>query len=537
MSTATDSPHTTPAEAVSSTAGASAHLTDRLRDFLDTDPYREASGSGETVHSAEPFTGEEFPRFANNTAADVEAAFATARIAARSWASRSVEHRAKVLLRLHSSLRRHEDLLLDIIQFETGKARIHAYDEILDTYNVLRHYGVTAAGRLKPERRRGAVPGLTRTEITRTPLGVVGFITPWNYPLTLGATDLFAALTAGNAVVHKPDSQTTLTAVVMRRLAIAAGLPAELWQIVPGTVEEVGPALMAGADGLSFTGSTAAGRSIAAEAAGRLLPTALELGGKNPLLVLADADLPTAVDGAIRGAFSSAGQLCMSIERIYVHEDLYPEFCAHFAEAARALTLSADYDFGPGMGTLAGPKQLARVSAKVDQARESGAKVIAGGHPVPELGPFFYAPTVLTDVSDAADLHTEETFGPVVAVYSVSSDEEAIARANDSDYGLSASVYSRRRGLEAARRIESGMVNVNEAYAVAWGSIDAPAGGVKASGLGHRHGVEGLHQFTHTHTIAEQRLVPVAPIGPLDQRGFARTLTTAFEVMRALRMK
>ncbi|MCD1286809.1 succinic semialdehyde dehydrogenase [Brevibacterium sp. GP-SGM9] len=537
MSTATDSPHTTPAEAVSSTAGASAHLTDRLRDFLDTDPYREASGSGETVRSAEPFTGDEFPRFANNTAADVEAAFATARIAARSWASRSVEHRAKVLLRLHSSLRRHEDLLLDIIQFETGKARIHAYDEILDTYNVLRHYGVTAASRLKPERRRGAVPGLTRTEVTRTPLGVVGFITPWNYPLTLGATDLFAALTAGNAVVHKPDSQTTLTAVVMRRLAIAAGLPAELWQIVPGTVEEVGPALMAGADGLSFTGSTAAGRSIAAEAAGRLLPTALELGGKNPLLVLADADLPTAVDGAIRGAFSSAGQLCMSIERIYVHEDLYPEFCAHFAEAARALTLSADYDFGPGMGTLAGPKQLARVSAKVDQARESGAKVIAGGHPVPELGPFFYAPTVLTDVSDAADLHTEETFGPVVAVYSVASDEEATTRANDSDYGLSASVYSRRRGLEAARRIESGMVNVNEAYAVAWGSIDAPAGGVKASGLGHRHGVEGLHQFTHTHTIAEQRLVPVAPIGPLDQRGFARTLTTAFEVMRALRMK
>src|SRR5699024_2002260 len=165
---------------------------------------------------------------------------------------------------------------------------------------------------LRPERRRGAIPVLTRTEVTHTPLGVIGFITPWNYPLTLGATDLFAALAAGNAVVHKPDSQTSLTAILMRRLAIAAGLPAEVWP------------LMAGADGLSFTGSTAAGRSIAAEAGQRLLPTALELGGKNPMIVLSDAELPAAVEGAVRGSFSSAGQLCISIERIYVHEDLYP---------------------------------------------------------------------------------------------------------------------------------------------------------------------------------------------------------------------
>ena len=528
---------TTDTQTSTAPTATTAHATDRLREFLDSDPYLEASGSGELVHSKDPFTGLDHPRFKGNTSEDVDRAYATARIAGQAWSARSPEHRSRVLLRLHSALRRQEDLLLDIIQYETGKARIHAYDEILDTYNVCRHYGVTTPARLRPQRRRGAVPGLTRTEVTRTPLGVVGFISPWNYPLTLGATDVFAALAAGNTVVHKPDSQTTLTAIIMRRLAISCGLPAEAWHLVPGTVDEVGPALMAGADGLSFTGSTAAGRSIAAEAGRRLLPTALELGGKNPMLVLSDADLASAVDGAVRGCFSSAGQLCISIERIYVHEDLYSEFCAHFAEATRNLELSADFAYGPGMGSLAGPKQFARVSEHVEQARTSGAQVIAGGNPVPELGPYFYAPTVLTEVTEAADLFIDETFGPVVAVYPVATDDEAIARANASEYGLNASVYSQSHGLEAARQIEAGMVNINEAYVAAWGSIDAPAGGVKASGLGHRHGVEGLYQFMNTHSIAEQNLIPIAPFGPINQARFARTLTAAFDIMRALRMK
>ncbi|WP_210603674.1 succinic semialdehyde dehydrogenase [Brevibacterium oceani] len=521
----------------STSRSGTAPYTAALRDFLATDPYAEASGSGERERGVVPFTGEEVVRFARNTPADVEAAYRTARIAASAWAAQSVEHRTKVLMRLHDSLRRHEDLLLDIVQYESGKARIHAYDEVLDTYNVLRHYGVMAAKYLRPERRRGAIPVLTRTEVTHTPLGVIGFITPWNYPLTLGATDLFAALTAGNAVVHKPDSSTTLTAIFMRRLAIAAGLPAELWQLVPGPSSEIGSAIIAGADGVSFTGSTAAGRSIAAETGQRLLPTALELGGKNPMVVLSDADLPKAVEGAVRGSFSSAGQLCISVERIYVHEDLYPEFCSRFAEAARALTLSAEFAYGPGMGSLGGPKQFERVGAHVEQARGAGATVIAGGHPVPEVGPYFYAPTVLTDVPASAELYREETFGPVVSVYPVSSDAEAVAAANDSEYGLAAVVYSRSRGREYARQIEAGMINVNEVYPASWGSVDAPAGGVKASGLGHRHGIDGIHQFMHTHTIAEQRLHPIAPTSVLDQKKFAGLMSGALSVMKALRMK
>ncbi|SDR96341.1 succinate-semialdehyde dehydrogenase / glutarate-semialdehyde dehydrogenase [Brevibacterium siliguriense] len=516
---------------------ASVHVTAALRDFLGTDPYADASGSGEVMRGVEPFTGKEVVRFARNTPADIEAAYSTARIAGSAWAAQSIQHRTKVLNRLHSALVRNEDLLLDIIQYETGKARIHAYDEILDTFNVLRHYGVMAARYLRPERRRGAIPVLTRTELTRTPLGVIGFITPWNYPLTLGATDLFAALTAGNAVVHKPDSTTTLTSVFMRRLAIAAGLPPEVWQLVPGPSSEVGPALMAGADGISFTGSTAAGRSIAAEAGQRLLPAALELGGKNPLIVAADADLDKAVEGAVRGSFSSAGQLCISIERIYVHDDLYEDFCARFAEAARACHLGAEFEYGPDMGTLAGPKQLETITNHVEQARSVGATVLAGGHPLPDLGPYFYAPTVLTDVPASAELHREETFGPIVSIYSVPSDAAAIAAANDSDYGLSASVYSRSHGREIARQVEAGMVNVNEVYPATWGSIDAPAGGVKASGLGHRHGPEGLYQFMYSHTIAEQRLHPIAPTGPLDQKTFAKAMTGALTAMRSLRMK
>src|SRR5699024_1494501 len=233
----------------------------------------------------------------------------------------------------------------------------------------------------------------------------------------------------------------------------------------------------------------AAGRSIAAEAGQRLLPTALELGGKNPMIVLSDAELPAAVEGAVRGSFSSAGQLCISIERIYVHEDLYPVVCAHFAEAARNLSLSADYAFGPGMGALAGPKQRERVSAHVEQPRAVCARVLAGGPPVPERGPSCCAPPVLPAVPASADRPEAETFGPVVAGYPVSSDAGAVAAADDSEYGLSAWVYSRSRGRETARKVAAGMVNVNEVYPASWGSVAAPAGGVKASGLGLPHGI------------------------------------------------
>ncbi|WP_101652977.1 succinic semialdehyde dehydrogenase [Brevibacterium ihuae] len=514
-------------------------LPERLREFLAADPLADAAGSGPAIEVDAPFTGERLASFAANTAADVERKVRTAAIAARAWANRPVRERAAVLLRLHTLIRSHEELLLDVIQAENGKSRQHAYDEVLDAYNVCRYYGVTAPRVLRPQPRRGAVPGLTTTRVDHSPLGVVGFISPWNYPLSLGGTDLLAALAAGNAVVHKPDSRTPLSAVLVRRLAVSAGLPADVWQLVPGEVEAVSAPLLDGVDGLSFTGSTRAGRAVAAEAASRLLPTALELGGKNPMIVCADADLDAAVAGAVRGAFSSSGQLCLSIERIYVARPVFEEFCTRFAEAARALSMGAAFDYSCEIGTLTSAGQLDRVRDHVDDATARGARVLAGGRARPELGPYFFEPTVLVDVPESAALSREETFGPVVAVHPFADEDAAVRAANDTPYGLNASVFagSKRRGTAVARRLDAGMVNVGEAFAAAWGSIDAPSGGVKASGLGHRHGPEGLLQFTRTRTIAHQALLPLAPSGSLTPERFQQVMTGALDVLRALRMK
>lgn len=538
---ASTSPAVPSAASVPAAAHPAAHpvsLPGRLREFLARDPLAEVAGSGVPIEVRTPFTGELLGTFDGCTADDVAARARTARIAGRAWADRPVRERAAVVLRLHTLIRSHEELLLDVIQAENGKARLHAYDEVLDAYNVCRYTGVTAPRVLRPRARRGAIPGLTTTRIDRSPLGVVGFISPWNYPLSLGATDLLAALVAGNAVVHKPDSATPLSTVLVRRLAIRAGLPADVWQLVPGAVAEVGESLLDHVDGVSFTGSTRAGRGVAAEAAARLLPTVLELGGKNPMIVCADADLDAAVAGAVRGSFSSSGQLCLSMERIYVLRPLYTEFCARFAAATRALRLGAAFDHSAEVGSLSSAAQLARVQEHVDDAVAAGARVLAGGRARPDLGPFFYEPTVLVDVPESARLCREETFGPVVAVSPVDSEDAAVLAANDTPYGLNASVFagSRRHGMAVARRLEAGMVNVDEAFAAAWGSVDAPSGGWKDSGLGHRHGPEGLLQFTRTRTIAHQALVPLAPGGALTPARFQQVMTGALDVMRALRM-
>lgn len=514
-------------------------LPARLRDFLSGDPLRDVAGTGAQITVSLPFTGEPLGSFAGATAGDVEAAIARARRAQAAWAARSVRERAAVFLTLHDLVRRNEELLLDVVQAETGKARQHAYDEVLDSYNVCRFTALAAPRTLRPSRRRGAVPGLTRTEVDHAPLGVVGFISPWNYPLSLGANDLVASLIAGNAVVHKPDSQTVLSAVLMRRLAIEAGLPRDLWQLVPGPVEEVSEPLLAGVDGLSFTGSTAAGRSIAEAVAGRLIPAVLELGGKNAMIVCADADMDTAVDCAVRGAFSSAGQLCLSIERIYVVGERYGEFVDRLVSAAESLQQGAAFDYSRGLGSLTSTAQVKKVHGHVEQARAAGATVRCGGYLRTAAGPWMYAPTVLTDVTAEAGLFAAETFGPVVSVYPVADDAEAIAAANSLNVGLNASVISASasHGWEVARQVEAGMVNINEAFAAVWGSIAAPSGGIKDSGLGHRHGTEALLAFTRTRTIARQSLHPLAPSNRLPAARFQQTMTAALAALRALRMR
>ena len=481
-----------------------------------------------------PFTGELLGEIPHGTDGDVALAVDLARAAQPAWAARSFDERARVFLRFHDLLLDRQEQILDLVQLESGKARAHAFEEVADTAVVARYYAFHAERFLRPRRRLGALPGLTATIERRSPIGVVGFMVPWNYPLNLAVTDAFPALMAGNTAVLRPDRQTSFTALWALALLREAGLPRDVLTLVTGEGPELGPTLIGAVDFVMFTGSTRTGRLIASQAAPRLIGYSLELGGKNPMLVLADADLERAVDGAVRGCFVGAGQVCVSIERIYVHASLFERFVDRFVERAKALRLSASLDYDGDMGSLTSSRQLNTVERHVGDALAKGAILRTGGHTRPDVGPLFFEPTILTGVQPGMLAHDEETFGPVVAVHSFDDEDEAIAHANATRYGLNASVFSRsrRHGVRVASHLEAGTVNVNEVYAAAWGSVDAPIGGFKESGVGRRHGREGILKYTEAQTISVQRLMPVSGPRSLGSARTARALTAALRLLR-----
>jgi succinate-semialdehyde dehydrogenase/glutarate-semialdehyde dehydrogenase len=500
---------------------------------------RVPGSSGATWQLTEVYTGDTVVELPQSTPGDIEQAYAVARAAQRKWAATPLKQRLAVFKRAHMLFVDNARTVADLIQVESGKNRRMAIEETCDPPMVMSHYLRRAAKLLAPTRRGGPIPLLTTSTEIRQPKGVVGIIAPWNFPFATGISDAIPALMAGNAVVLKPDNKTALSPLYGIQLLEEAGLPKGLFQVVCGEGPDVGPTLIDNADYVMFTGSTATGRVIGERAGRNLIGCCLELGGKNPMIVLEDADLSAAVQGAVFGAFGNTGQICMHIERIYLPESHYDEFKNAFVAKAEALDVRAAYDFGPEMGSLVSVDHMRRVKSHVDDAITKGATVLCGGKPRPDLGPAFFEPTILECVTKDMLCGVTETFGPVVALHKYRTVDEALALANDTDYGLNASVWGGNinAACSVASRIESGNLNINDILATAFASKATPSGGLKSSGVGARHGDQGLLKYTDAKNMAvlKKQVMGARPGQNYDK--YVEGMLSGLKLMRKLRIR
>ncbi|MEP7291125.1 MAG: aldehyde dehydrogenase family protein, partial [Chloroflexota bacterium] len=389
-----------------------------------------------------PLTGEQIGVLPLMGRDEVAAVVSRARAAQPAWAALGVKARGKLIRTWLDAIWRDRAALTKIIRRETGKTDSGALVEILVMDNVGAYYARHGAGILKSQRRATLFPLIQRGRVHFHPHGVVGFITPWNYPYLNALCDLIPALIAGNAVVLKPSEIAPYSSLYGVEKLIEAGVPRDVIGVVTGD-GSTGSSLIDFVDMISLTGSTATGRKVAARAAERLIPYTLELGGKDPLIVLDDADLEAAVIGTLRSALENAGQACISVERVYVEAGIYERFVSRTLDYAQQVSVGSEDGLNVCMGCLTNERELLRTEEHIRDAVEKGARVIYGGKRRPDLGALFFEPTILVDVDHSMKLMQEETFGPLVPIMRVRDAEEALRLANDSDYGLSASIYTR----------------------------------------------------------------------------------------------
>jgi acyl-CoA reductase-like NAD-dependent aldehyde dehydrogenase len=462
--------------------------------------------NGHTLDSIavdDPRTGAVVGHVPELGAEEVAAAVRRARSAQPAWAALTFHQRGAALREASRRLARGREQLATTLMSETGKTREDAMLEVFSLAEALRFWAKKSESYLREERVRGKSPAVLgkRFSVKRLPLGVVGVIAPWNYPIVLGIGDAAPALMAGNAVVIKPSEHTPLSTLAVAEILHETGVPEDAFIVATGA-GATGAALVDVVDMIMFTGSTRTGRKVAARAGERLIPCSLELGGKDPMIVCADADLERAANAAVTYGFLHAGQICMSVERVYVEEPAYDDFVARVTEKTRSLSLEDD------TGAMTFPPQMDVVEQHVSDALAKGATAVTGGRRREGAGRW-YEPTVLVDVDHSMQCMTEETFGPTLPIMRVRDVDQALELANDSPYGLNSSVFTKdvAKGEAIAARIAAGSACVNDAL-LNFNDHQVPFGGAKESGLGSRHGADGIRKYTQPQTVMSQRFAP-----------------------------